>query len=100
MDFHFSVDLELEIKSIKVLSGIETVIFSCGNTRHMTNIKIAKCLHQCSKNKLTLIIKLERQIISMGFPGGTPAKYQEVNNLPANEGDMRLGFDSWIRKIP
>ena len=31
----------------------------------------------------------------MGFPGGAV-----VRNLPANVGDMRLGFNPWVRKIP
>ena len=30
----------------------------------------------------------------MGFPGGSDA------NLPANAGDMKYGFDPWVRKIP
>ena len=24
----------------------------------------------------------------------------EVKNSPANEGDMRQGFDPWVRKLP
>ena len=31
----------------------------------------------------------------LAFPGSTVIK-----NLPANAGDMRCGFDSWVGKIP
>ena len=31
----------------------------------------------------------------MVFPGGAV-----VRNLPADVGDMRLGFNPWVRKIP
>ena len=31
----------------------------------------------------------------LAFPGSTVIK-----NLPAKAGDMRCGFDSWVRKIP
>ena len=31
----------------------------------------------------------------LGFPGDTRGK-----NLPANAGDMRQGFDPWVRKVP
>ena len=34
-------------------------------------------------------------MVVLGFPGGSVVK-----NLPANAGDLRCGFDLWVRKIP
>ena len=34
-------------------------------------------------------------VITLGSPGGS-----EVKNLLANEGDLRLEFDPWARKVP
>ena len=34
-------------------------------------------------------------IITLGSPSGS-----EVKNLLANEGDLRLEFDPWARKVP
>ena len=34
------------------------------------------------------------------FKAGTSPVELVVKNLPTNTGDMRRGFDTWVRKIP